>query len=134
MMHDDERDSTELSAPIAELAALYPVRAEREWDALAARIVRGAAPELARRRRGRVVMRPMLRWSRPLATLAAAVLLIGTFALTIASDAEATPVAPTFAEVVDREPASVLLSSDRPPSASDLARALDEEFLPGAQP
>jgi hypothetical protein len=56
------------------------------------------------------------------------VLLVGAIELVATNDAEAVSTSSTFAEVVDREPASTLLASDRPPNASDLARALESEF------
>ncbi|HLB08307.1 MAG TPA: hypothetical protein VK617_02150 [Gemmatimonadaceae bacterium] len=134
--HDDDvgadgtpnaSDSMDLPAPITELAELYPARAEHEWQALVAGIVRAAAPELARRRSERGLVRSILRWSRPVGVAAAAVLLIGAIGLAATNDAEAMTATSSFAEVVDREPASTLLATDRPPSASDLERALDAD-------
>ena len=123
--HDDDTQSMDLPAPIAELSSLYPRRADDEWNALAATIMTSVAPELARRRSERGLVRSLLRWSRPVAAAAAAVLLVGGLGLALTSDA-ASPVATTsFAEVVDREPASRLLATDRPPSASDLESALE---------
>jgi hypothetical protein len=136
MIADDEAGTPlELPAPIAELSAMYPVRDEAAWNALVAKIVVGAAPGLARRRGERAVVRSLLRWSRPVAAAAAAVLLFGAGALTLTSDAEAmAPAAPSFAEVVDREPATVLLMADRPPSANDLATALEGDSLQQVEP
>jgi hypothetical protein len=124
----------ELPRPVAELSARYPARADADWDALVSRIVASAAPELARRRGERAVVRSILRWSRPLAACAAAVLLFGAVALTFTSDAEAMATPPSFAEVVDREPATVLLSADRPPSASDLATVLETDSYRQVEP
>jgi hypothetical protein len=118
--------------PIAELMSLYPTRSNAEWDSLVASIVKGAAPELARRREERGLVRSILRWARPVGLAAAAVLVIGTIGLAVTSDAEAmvtTASRPSFAEIVDREPASVLLASDLPPSAGDLERALESDLL-----
>ena len=124
----------ELPPPVAELSARYPGRSDAEWNALVARIVAGAAPELARRRGERAVVRPLLRWARPLAVSAAAVLLLGAVALSLTSDAEAMATPPSFAEIVDREPETVLLVVDRPPSATDLATMLDADYNPQVQP
>jgi hypothetical protein len=124
----------ELPPPVAELSARYPARTEDEWNALVSRIVVGAAPELARRRSERAVVRSMLRWARPLAVSAAAVLLAGVVALSVTNDAEAMATPPSFAEVVDREPATVLLMVDSPPSASDVATVLDADYYPQEQP
>lgn len=118
----------ELPPPVAELSARYPARRSDEWDALVSRIVASAAPELARRRNGRAIVRSILRWSGPLSLAAAALLLFGVAALTFTNDAEAMSPAPSFAEVVDREPATVLLSAERPPSANDLATVLDVDY------
>jgi hypothetical protein len=65
---------------------------------------------------------------------AAAVLLIGAIGLAATSDAEAMTATSSFAEVVDREPASTLLATDRPPSASDLERALDPDSFQQVKP
>lgn len=127
IQNEDGGRPLELPPPVAELSARYPARGDAEWNALVSRIVASAQPELARRRGEHGVVRSLLRWSRPLAVCAAAVLLMGAFALTLTSDAQAPATAPSFAEVVDREPATVLLSADRPPSASDLATVLDAE-------
>lgn len=141
--HDDDvgtggtpnaSDSMDLPAPIAELAGLYPARAEHEWQALIAGIVHAAAPELARRRGERGLVRSILRWSRPVGVAAAAVLLIGAIGLAATNDAEAMTATSSFAEVVDREPASTLLATDRPPSATDLERALDPDSFQQVKP
>lgn len=134
--HDarDEMTPIDFPAPITELGALYPARAEGEWHALAAGIMRAAAPELARRRNERGLVRSLLRWSRPVGVAAAAVFLIGAIGLAATNDADATTTTPSFAEVVDREPASTLLATDRPPSASDLARALDADSFEQVRP
>lgn len=134
--HDDEQNAhgLDLPAPITELGTLYPPRAEGEWNALAAGIMRAAAPELARRRNERGLVRSLLRWSRPVSVAAAAVLLVGAIGLAATNDAEATTTTSSFAEVVDREPASTLLAADRPPSASDLARALDADSVEQVRP
>ncbi len=141
--HDDETepaanadtgDSMDLLTPITELSALYPRHTEREWNALVAGIMQAAAPELTRRRSERGLVRSILRWSRPVALAAAAVLLLGAIGLASTNDAEAMTAAPSFAEVVDREPASTLLAADRPPSASDLARVLDPDSFQQVQP
>lgn len=124
----------ELPPPVAELSARYPARSEDEWNSLVSRIVAGAAPELARRRSERAVVRPLLRWARPLALSAAAVLLVGALALSLTNDSEPVAAPPSFAEVVDREPATVLLVVDRPPSATDLATVLDADYNPQGQP
>jgi hypothetical protein len=124
----------ELPPPVAELSARYPARASSEWSALVSRIVASAEPELARRRGERAVVRSILRWSRPLATCAAAVLLFGAVALTFTTNAEAMSTPPSFAEIVDREPATVLLSTDGPPSASDLATALESDSYQQVEP
>jgi hypothetical protein len=134
--HDEGDDSLELPAPIRELSALYPARAEAEWDGLAAGIMRAAAPELERRREERGLVRSILRLARPVGVAAAAVLLCGAIGLAVTSDAEATvtSAAPSFAEVVDREPASTLLAADSPPSASDLEHIFEADSLPQVQP
>lgn len=124
----------ELPPPVAELSVRYPARDDAEWNALTSRIVASAAPELARRRGARAVVRSILRWSRPLATCAAAVLLIGAAALSMTSDAGAIATPPSFAEVVDGEPATVLLSADRPPSANDLATVLEADSYQQVEP
>jgi hypothetical protein len=134
--NEEEGGPLDFPAPIAELSSLYPVRAEAEWDALVSGIMKNAAPELARRRDERGLVRSILRWSRPVGIAAAAVLMIGAIGLAVTNDAEAmvSTSAPSFAEVVDREPASALLALDRPPSASDLERALESDSLPQVQP
>jgi hypothetical protein len=134
---DEHDDPLEFPAAIPELSALYPARASAEWDALAAGIVRAALPELERRRSERGLMRSTLRLARPLTLAAAAVLLCGAIGLAVTSDTEAmvtTAAAPSFAEVVDREPASTLLVADRPPSATDLESALDSDSFQQVQP
>jgi hypothetical protein len=133
---DEHDDSLEFPAAIPELSALYPARASAEWDALAAGIVRAAQPELERRRE-RGLMPSMLRLARPVTLAAAAVLLCGAIGLAVTSEPEATVTTaapPSFAEVVDREPASTLLVADRPPSASDLESALDGDSFQQVQP
>jgi len=134
--HEEERGPLDLPAPIAELSSLYPARAQTEWDALVSGIMRGATPELARRRNERGLVRSILRWSRPVGIAAAAVLMVGAIGLAVTNDAEAMVSAssPSFAEVVDQEPASALLALDRPPSASDLERALESDSLQVVQP
>jgi hypothetical protein len=141
--HDDDveadaamnaSDSMDLPAPILELAGLYPARAEREWQTLVAGIMQAAAPELARRRSERGLVRSILRWSRPVGVAAAAVLLIGAIGLAATNDAEAMTATSSFAEVVDREPASTLVATDRPPSASDLERALEADSYQQVRP
>ncbi|HEY8794788.1 MAG TPA: hypothetical protein VIM15_07550 [Gemmatimonadaceae bacterium] len=141
--HDDDvwadgtpnaSDSMDLPAPITELAGLYPTRAEHEWQTLVAGIVQAAAPELARRRDERGLVRSILKWSRPVGVAAAAVLLIGAIGLAATNDAEAMTATSSFAEVVDREPASTLLATDRPPSASDLERVLDADSFQQVRP
>jgi len=125
--HDENDDALGFPAPIAELSSLYPKRSDDHYHALVAGIMTAAAPELARRRSERGLVRSILRWSRPVSVAAAAVLLVGAIGLVATSDAEARAATPSFAEVVDREPASTLLAADRPPSASDLERALDPD-------
>lgn len=132
--NDDGGTPLELPAPVAELSARYPARPAREWDALVSRIVAGAAPELARRRDEQAVVRSILRWARPLAVCAAAVLLVGAVALTMTSGAELASASPSFAEVVDREPATVLLSADGPPTAGDVATVLDADVTSQGEP
>lgn len=134
--NDDESDMSELDlpAPITELSALHRRRATAEWDALAAAIISSAAPELARRRGERGLVRSILRWSRPVGLAAAAVLLAGAIGLATTSDAEPLTATSSFAEVVDREPASTLLAADRPPSASDVERVLDGNSSQQVQP
>lgn len=138
MMDQNEHDdSLELPAPMSELSALYPPRADAEWDALAAGIMKAAAPMLERRRDERGLVRSILRLARPVGVAAAALLLLGAIGLAVTSDAEATvPAAtvPSFAEVVDREPASTLLATDRPPSANDLASVLEGDSFAQVQP
>ena len=134
---DEHDDSLELPGAIPELSALYPSRASAEWDALAAGIVRAAQPELERRRSERGLMPSMLRLARPVTLAAAAVLLCGAIGLAVTNDAEATVTTaapPSFAEVVDREPASTLLVADRPPSTSDLESALAVDSFQQVQP
>ncbi|HEV7703776.1 MAG TPA: hypothetical protein VGO46_05755 [Gemmatimonadaceae bacterium] len=133
---EEEEGALEFPAPIAELSSLYPARADAEWDSLVRGIMKGAAPELARRREERGLVRSILRWARPVSVAAAAVLLVGSIGLAVTNDAEAmvTASAPSFAEVVDREPASTLLASDLPPSASDLERALESDSLETVHP
>jgi anti-sigma factor RsiW len=141
MEHDDGTDSIDLPAPIADLSALYPRREDAEWDALVAGIMTQVGPELARRRprdrertSERGFVRSLLRWSRPVAAAAAAVLLVGGLGLALTSDAESQAATTSFAEVVDREPASTLLAADRPPSASDLESALENDSFKQEQP
>jgi hypothetical protein len=135
MIRNDEGGKTlELPAPVAELSARYPARPEREWDALASRIIASAAPELARRRSEHAVVRSILRWARPLAAFAAAVLLVGAMGLAMTSGAETANASPSFAEVVDREPAAVLMSADGPPTANDVATVLDADFTQQGEP
>ena len=128
--NEEEGGLLDFPAPIAELSSLYPARGEAEWDALVSGIMKSAAPELARRRDERGLVRSILRWSRPVGIAAAAVLVFGAIGLAVTNDAEAmaTVSAPSFAEVVDREPASALLALDRPPSASDLERVLESSL------
>jgi hypothetical protein len=138
MIEREEEDGGALDfpEPIAELASLYPARATAEWDSLVSSIVRSAAPELARRRSERGFVRSILRWSRPVGLAAAAVLVAGAIGLAVTNDAEAmvSASAPSFAEVVDREPATALLASDLPPSAGDLERAFESDFLQQVHP
>ena len=131
---DEEMNAGDLPALIAELSALYPKRADDEWSALEAGIMKVAAPELARRRGERGLVRSILRWSRPVGMAAAAVLLFGAIGLAITSGAESPSATTSFAEVVDREPASTLLANHRPPSASDVASALEADFFQQVQP
>jgi len=133
-VHDDNDETLDFPAPIAELASLYPKRSDDHYRALVAGILAAAAPELARRRSGRGLVRSILRWSRPVSVAAAALLLIGAIGLAATSDAEANTATSSFAEVVDREPASTLLAADQPPSASDLERALDPDSFQQGQP
>jgi hypothetical protein len=134
--HEEEGGALDFPAPIAELRSLYPARADAEWDSLVRGIMKGAAPELARRREERGIVRSILRWARPVGLAAAAVLVVGLIGLAVTNDAEAmvTTSAPSFAEVVDREPASTLLASELPPSASDLERALESDSVQQVQP
>lgn len=134
--NEEEGAPLDSPAPIAELSSLYSPRAQAEWDALVSGIMKSAAPELARRRDERGLVRSILRWSRPVGIAAAAILMLGAIGLVVTDDAEAmvTASAPSFAEVVDREPASVLLALDRPPSASDLERVLESDSLRQEQP
>jgi hypothetical protein len=137
MIEQDEHDPLDFPAPLPELSALYPRRASAEWDALAAGIMEAATPELARRRDERGLVRSILRLARPVTVAAAAVLLFGAIGLAVTSDVEATmttAAAPTFAEVLDREPASTLLATDRPPSANDLESALERDSFQQVQP
>lgn len=131
---NDRNEAIDFPAPIAELSSLYPRRADDDWSALVAKITTAAAPELARRRGEGSLVRSILRWSRPIGIAAAAVLIIGAVGLVATSDADAMSTPATFAEVVDREPAATLLVADRPPSASDVARALDPESFQQVQP
>lgn len=134
--NEDARDMSELDlpAPITELSLLHPKRETAEWEALAAAIISSAAPELARRRGERGLVHAILRWSRPVGLAAAAVLLAGAIGLATTNDAEPLTATSSFAEVVDREPASTLLATDRPPSASDLERVLDSNSFQQVQP
>ena len=136
--HDEEQEPLDFPAPIPALTALYPGRVSAEWDALAAGIMKAAAPELERRREeSRGLVRSILRLARPVSLAAAAVLLFGSIGLVATSDVEASTasaVAPSFAEVVDREPASTLLATDRPPSANDLESALERDSFQQVQP
>lgn len=135
--HDENQDPLDLPARLPELYALYPARSEAEWAALAAGIVKAASPELERRRDERRIARAILRFARPVTLAAAAVLLLGAIGLAATSDADAavtTAAAPSFAEVVDREPATALLASDRPPSANDLEIALERDFFQQVEP
>jgi hypothetical protein len=138
MIEQDEHDeSLDFPAPLPELSALYRRRASTEWDALAAGIMEAARPELERRRHERGLVRSILRLARPVAVAAAAVLLFGGIGLAATSDADATvvtPATPSFAEVVDREPASTLLAADRPPSANDLESAVEADSFQQVQP
>jgi len=134
--HGEEGEPLDFPAPIAELTSLYPARAEAEWSSLVSSIMKGAAPELARRRDERGIVRSILRWARPVGLAAAAVLVVGAIGLAVTNDAEAMVAGPTptFAEVVDREPASALLASELPPNASDLEAALESDSLQQVQP
>ena len=137
MTDQDEHDHPlDFPAPVSELSALYPERANAEWDALAAGILRAALPELQRRREERGLVHSILRLARPVSVAAAALLLLGAIGLAVTNDAEATvPAAtPSFAEVVDREPASTLLANDRPPNVNDLANVLEGDFFIQVQP
>jgi hypothetical protein len=137
MMDQDDHDhSLDVPAPVSELSALYPERANPEWDALTAGIVKAALPELERRREERGLVRSILRLARPVSLAAAALLLLGAIGLAVTNDAEATvpAAASSFAEVVDREPASTLLANDRPPSANDLASVLEGDSYTQVQP
>ena len=58
-------ESLEFPAPVPELSWLYPARANTEWDALAAGIMKAAMPELERRRDERGLVRSILRFARP---------------------------------------------------------------------
>lgn len=133
---NDRDDPLDFPAPISELSALYPERAKGEWDALAAGIMKAAMPELERRREERGLVRSILRVARPVSVAAAALLLLGALGLAVTSDAAATvpAAAPSFAEVVDREPASTLLANDSPPSANDLASVLEGDSFTQVQP
>jgi hypothetical protein len=135
--HDESQDPLDLPAPLPELSALYPARAEAEWSTLVAGIVKAAAPELERRRDERGLVRSILRFAKPVTLVAAAVLLFGAIGLAVTSDADAavtTAATPSFAEVVDREPATALLATHRPPSASDLESALDRDSFQQVEP
>jgi hypothetical protein len=134
--NEEEGGGLEFPAPIPELKSLRPARADAEWNALVSGIMQGAAPELARRRAERGFVRAILGWARPVGLAAAAVLVIGAIGIAVTNDAGAavTASAPSFAEVVDREPASALLATDRPPSASDLERALESDSLQQVHP
>lgn len=135
--YDENQDPLDVPAPLPELSALYPARAEAEWSALAAGIMKAAAPELERRRDERGIVRSILRFARPVALAAAAVLLFGAIGLATTSDADAAvtaAAAPSFAEVVDGEPAAALLASDRPPSANDLENALEHDPFQQVEP
>jgi hypothetical protein len=137
MEHDEQDDPLGFPAPVPELSALYSGRADAEWDALTAGIMRAASAELERRRDERGLVRSILRLARPVSVAAAAVLLFGAIGLAVTSDAEATVTtanAPTFAEVLDREPASTLLASDLPPSTNDLENALERDSIQQVQP
>src|SRR5665213_436325 len=87
--HDDNDETLDFPAPIAELSSLYPKRSDDHYHALVAGIMTAAAPELARRRSERGLVRSILRWSRPVSVAAAAVLLLGAIGLVATSDAEA---------------------------------------------
>ena len=130
----DDMSVLDFPAPMSELSSLRATRADAGWDALAAGIVAAAAPELARRRAARGMVGSILRWARPVGLAAAAVLVIGAIGLVATNDAEAMTVPTSLAEVVDREPASTLLATDRPPSASDLARVLEGDSFQLEQP
>jgi hypothetical protein len=134
--HDEHDDPLDFPAPIAELASHYPGRDDAKWDAMVAGVMRSAAPELARRRARRGIVPSLLQWARPVGIAAAVIFLFGGAGLAMTSDAEAnTPVsALTFAEVVDREPATRLLATEGPPSASDLARVLEGDVTQQVQP
>jgi hypothetical protein len=135
--HDESQDPLDLPAPLPELSALYPARSEAEWSTLVAGIMKAAAPELERRRDERGLVRSILRFAKPVTLAAAAVLLFGAIGLAMTSDADAavtTAATPSFAEVVDREPATALLATDRPPSASDLESALDRDSFQQVEP
>jgi len=135
--HHENQDPLDVPAPLPELSALYPARAEAEWNALAAGIMKAAAPALERRRNERGLVRSILRFAKPVAIAAAAVLLFGAIGLATTSDADAavtTAATPSFAEVVDREPATALLASDRPPSANDLENAFERNSFQQVEP
>jgi len=137
IQHDENQDPLDVPPPLPELSALYPARAEAEWNALAAGIMKAAAPALERRRNERGLVRSILRFAKPVAIAAAAVLLFGAIGLSTTSDADAavtTAATPSFAEVVDREPATALLASDRPPSANDLENAFERNSFQQVEP
>jgi hypothetical protein len=79
-------------------------------------------------------VRSLLRWSRPVAAAAAAVLFVGGLGLALTNDAESPVATSSFAEVVDREPASTLLATELPPSASDLENLLENDSFKQEQP
>jgi hypothetical protein len=135
--HEAHDDPLDFPAPLPELSALFPRRVDAEWDVLAAGIMKAASPELARRRDERGLVRSILRMARPVGVAAAAVLLFGAIGLAATSDVEATlatTTSPSFAEVVDREPAATLLAADRPPNADDLERALERDSFQQVEP
>lgn len=137
MIEHEHEDPLDFPAPLPELSAMYPARAEVEWETLAAGIMKAASPELERRRDERGIVPSILRLARPVALAAAAVLLLGSIGLATTSDADAaitTAAAPSFAEVVDREPGTALLASDRPPSANDLESAFERDSFQQVQP
>ncbi len=125
MPEDDAGDAA--AEPIPELALLRSTDDSARWSALAARIVRAAAPELARRRQPGLVP-AMVGWARPILVAAAVLLVAGALALRATPGVASTgSTVPTVVELLEvEEPAASWLVENRGPATGDLVPVIDE--------